>query len=54
MSEMISSPVTMSCDAGNQSLGAQVANSLGSLPCWQAGLHCGEATNLVDNHGESF
>ena len=53
MSEMISSPVTMSYKAGNQPLSAQAAESLGGVRCWQAG-HCAvKAANLVDNHGGS-
>ena len=51
MSEMISSPVTMSYEEDSQRLSAQVSESVGGVLCLRAGALCGEAANLVDDHG---
>ena len=54
MSEMISSPVTMSYGLDSQQMIAHIGDSLGGARCSQAGASCGEAANLVDNHGGSY
>lgn len=49
---MISSPETMSYEGQSQQTGAQAADPLRFLAILASRVLCGEATNLVDNHGE--
>ena len=51
---MISSPVTISYGLDHQQTSSHVADFLGGAMCSQVGASCGEAANLVDNHGGSY
>ena len=51
---MISSPVTISYGLDHQQMSSHVADFLGGAMSSQVGASCGEAANLVDNHGGSY
>ena len=50
---MISSPVTISYEEDSQRLSAQVSEFVGGVLCLRVGALCGEAADLVDDHGGS-
>ena len=51
---MISSPVTISYGLDSQQMSAHIADSLDGTMCSHVGASCGEAADLVDNHGASY
>ena len=50
---MISSPLTISYGLENQQMSPHIAES-GRCDVLASGVACGEATDLVDDHGGSY